>query len=281
MLVAKHLPTYSFVDLKDFLEQSVPRVSVQRHFGNAGETLRAVDGAGFMVGSYLRVVVPVNESEGREEEKLARAEMQLKTFVAVLTLVYGTSIAAQRHALFLVNLVEPSCIVDSDDVWGSGYVERERLVHAAIVSAIEHVSGTGLDTSEKVLSLLSRAHHESDPTHRFLAYWLAVEVAIGDGRARRKFATVDLKSPSLDDKLNRLRDLRGRYVHEGKIISPTFLDDMFLKLAVLLKICVDPIGRANLLRVFDDITSREAEFADVDVGPYSVSVTIGQVHSSQ
>jgi hypothetical protein len=81
-------------------------------------------------------------------------------------------------------------------------------------------------------------------------------------------------SHKLSDKLKELHNLRDQYVHGGQLIQPNFLDDAYLRIAILLKLFVSVETRVSLLELFEQIQGEELVYSSVDVAPYTCSVTM-------
>lgn len=89
----------------------------------------------------------------------------------------------------------------------------------------------GFSGSKDVLRLKGRtaelaasAQTMTDPTVRFILYWLAIESEIGNGDARRRFANETLRSPRINDEINRLRKIRNDCLKEARKFNPSFFD---------------------------------------------------------
>ena len=275
ILIARTLPGNSTVRLKVFEKGRPPSIFINQTHCVAGDIHReAISTLGVMVGSYLQIVTPIYAKGEQEAEREAdRSIKRIEEYVALLALFNGPIVALERHFLAVFDIMHNEYDLISNEIRHFDRHEEQSKLNGMIVDALVGVPDSELIFESRVLEMLSRAHHETDSTHRLLCYWLAIEMAIGDGDKRKFFAQEELQSVEADRILHRLRDLRGSYVHRGELINPTFKDELFLRLILILKFCRNASARERLKSLLGDIESGKINVEEVRFKAYRFLAT--------
>jgi hypothetical protein len=208
------LPENSAVDLvlyDDAFEALNPHI--YQHFVKDNLTL----GVGMkhvpIQGSYLRIVVPV--AEGPTEDDAAAS---VERFAALLSLLHGESVATERHFAATCDVSTGQLTMTTEPIKPRQTAETEWLNHG-LATIMDETDSRDLVHNSTALELLRRSHHERDATLKFLFVWLAVEATLGNGTDRRKFALEVMKSESLNEIINDLRDKRNMLLHDGVLVD--------------------------------------------------------------
>lgn len=211
-------------DLVNFDQRlHVLRPKTQYHFINGKPTLVADDGPRPLEGTYLRIMCPIRGTvEHIEENGAGNIPADVERFAAMMSLVHGDFVAAERH--YSVLCTRKSTSAFSEPVSIRQTAENENL-SIALANLFDEIYDCKFKFNHSIAYLLVKSHQETFDTTKFLFLWTAIEVLLGKGADRRRFAVDEMKSEKLNDTINYLRKIRDKIVHEGVFI---FLDQKTL-----------------------------------------------------
>jgi hypothetical protein len=200
-----------------------------------------------MSGPYLQFMRPIMSVDGEDGNlEKDKALTEIRRCATLVSTMHGEFVAQESHFSCIYNLNDNIVTVATDPIYVRQTKSTEHI-NQGLAAIIDQERSFTITGSEKCLDLISRAHHERDSTVKFLFMWLALEAALGDGKARRNFALGVMKSDALNDIINSLRDRRSLIVHDGENIVMEQLEYITLKAIVLMAMSGNHNIRTRLL----------------------------------
>lgn len=238
------LPSNSCADMLHFREKAnVLSPEVQQHFIDGAPTLISREALRPMHGTYLVFATPVTSDDPESE---SRAFLAIENCAAIAALFHGEFVATERHFAAVYKIDIGETIVTSPGLYIRQTLADESF-NQQIAKLIDETSDIDLVDNAVATSLLRKAHHERDPSIKFLFLWLALEATLGDGTARRRFCSETMHSEYLNDLINELRTKRDAMVHDGRLPELDLREFISLKCIIIMGLSNNQPLRDRLL----------------------------------
>jgi hypothetical protein len=236
------------VDMVVFGERiHVMRPRIQAHFIDGAFTFVADECPRPVLGSYLQIVCPISgNSEEAEASGEFNASAAVENCATLISMMHGEFVALERHYNARIALIGNETSVQTEGRFIRQTMEHEPL-NQKMARIFDEQGDSGLLQNSTAMSLLHRAHHEDDDTNKFLFMWLALEVILGSGNDRRRFALDTMQSEPLSVVINELRMTRDALVHDGAFVRLTQQVFLRVKCIILMGMAANETTRRRLL----------------------------------
>lgn len=225
----------------------VLRPTIQAHFINDAYTFLADEQPKPVEGNYLQIMYPYYDTASNNPRTTERdAQLAVENCATLISLMHGEFVALERHYATKFTPATNQFSVQTEGQFVRQTMDDEPL-NQAMAKVFEEPDVGALQKNNTAMSLLRRAHHEPSDTNKFLFMWLALEVIIGNGKKRRYFSIVTMKSSYLNEQINQLRVIRDALVHDGLFVNLSHHEFLKIKCIVLMALSDEPVTRQRLL----------------------------------
>lgn len=200
-----------------------------------------------MKGSYLVLAKPIDRDE---RDIVSTISAEIETCAAMISLMHGELVALERHFSASYDLNVTRVVATGGPIYIRQTIEQDDISQgmAKILNMVESVE---FIDKPNVLALIRRAHHEPDSSIKFMFMWLALEAAIGDGKARRSFALEKMGSEKLNKVMNTLREKRSALVHDGILVGLDYKEYLQVKCIIIMAMVERADIKKSLLRYLE------------------------------
>ncbi len=231
---------------------------LRSHFVDGRPQLSGFFPSGFVLeGKYTAVSVPVRAGQGgNESDDLARLEID--RISAMVELILGVSSCTERHHLQFFSAAGGGASSYSNIATAGVGETLEIKVTIAIGKFLSDrpKSNVGIEKIHAICDLIARTRGSSDRNTSFMAYWIALESAVGGGKGRAKFANL-LGSVYLDEKLKSMKEERDAFFHEGKSVIFSEYDEQIVRASICCSIFCNENNISSARDIFNVIKVEE------------------------
>ncbi len=206
-------------------------------FVNGERVARAASSGRIISGDCLLICFLMNDDSERSfaTECLQRAASLLRLF-------FGQNYALDLLGVYEFDLVAGTTSHMSGEKIVSYHGNRPHDEYKSFISG----KNVELNAKDRTLDLLYQVAISDSPTIKFIMYWLAVEVQIGNGERRRNFCLKTLKSQTINNELERLRVIRNECLKDGAKIKFSMFDEYSISSVIRLACIANDEVRCKL-----------------------------------